>query len=141
MHELDPKRLGRFDVVLMLGIYHLEDPIGALRVTRALTDGVVVVESQLTSSNDPMQVGWGKAGVFKEVDAHWAAVLEPAPEQREDGNPLASYGGVISLVPNRAALLQAVEVAGYREPRMLDAPAHLDPHYVEGHRGIAFARA
>jgi hypothetical protein len=67
-------------------------------------------------------------------------VLVPAAEQREDGNPLASYGGVIRLVPNRAALLQAIEVAGYREPRLLEAPAHLDPQYVEGHRGIAFAR-
>jgi tRNA (mo5U34)-methyltransferase len=141
VHELDPKRLGTFDVVLILGlIYHLEDPIGALRVARALTDGVVVVESQLTSSNNAMLVGWGKAGVFKEVDTHWAAVLEPAAEQREDGNPLASHGGVISLVPNRAALLQAIEVVGYREPRILDAGAHLDPQYVEGHRGIAFAR-
>jgi hypothetical protein len=100
-----------------------------------------VVESQLTSGNQTMRVGWGTAGVFKDVDTHWAAVLEPAAEQREDGNPLASYGGVISLVPNRAALLQALDVAGYREARMLEAPAHLDPQYVEGHRGIGFARA
>jgi hypothetical protein len=82
----------------------------------------------------------GRPEFFKEVDTHGAAVLVPAAEQREDGNPLASYGGVIRLVPNRAALLQAIEVAGYREPRLLEAPAHLDPQYVEGHRGIAFAR-
>jgi tRNA (mo5U34)-methyltransferase len=142
IHDLDPKRLGTFDFVLMLGlIYHLEDPIGALRVARALTDGVVLVESQLTGSNETMPVGWGTAGVLREVETHWAAVLEPAAEQREDGNPLASFGGVISLVPNRAALLQAIEVTGFREPRMLEAPVHLDQQYVEGHRGIAFARA
>jgi tRNA (mo5U34)-methyltransferase len=140
IHDLDPERLGTFDVVLFLGlIYHLENPIGALRVARALTDGLVVVESQLTSENEPMKVGWGQVGIFKDVDTHWAAVLEPATEQRDEGNPLASFGGVLSLVPNRAALLQALEVVGYREPRMLAAPPHADPQYVDGHRGIAVA--
>jgi tRNA (mo5U34)-methyltransferase len=38
--ELDRERLGVFDVVLVLGlIYHLENPVGALRVARALTRG------------------------------------------------------------------------------------------------------
>jgi tRNA (mo5U34)-methyltransferase len=142
VHELDTGRLGRFDVVLMLGlIYHLEDPIGALRVARELTDGIIVVESQLTNSSEPIPVGWGRAGSFQQVDAYWAAVLEPGADQREEGNPLASYGGILSLVPNRAALLQAIEVVGYRDPRLLPAPANSDPQYVQGHRGIVSARA
>jgi SAM-dependent methyltransferase len=140
VHDLDPERHGTFDVVLVLGlIYHLEDPIGALRVIRSLTRGAVVVESQLTSLNDTIAVGWGRVGDFLHVETHWAAVLEPPTEQRD--NPLASFGGVISLVPNRAALLQALEVVGYSEPRMLDPAANGDPQYLEGHRGIAVAVA
>jgi hypothetical protein len=68
-------------------------------------------------------------------------VLEPAEQQEDEGNPLASFGGVVSLVPNRAALLEAMEVAGFRDVLMLDAPGGANPQYVEGHRGIAAGRA
>jgi tRNA (mo5U34)-methyltransferase len=43
----DPVELGTFDVVLFLGVlYHMRDPLGALRRLRALTDGVAVIESE-----------------------------------------------------------------------------------------------
>ena len=139
--ELDPAELGVFDVVLVLGlVYHLENPIGALRAARALTRGTVLVESQLTAHEAPIQVGWGETGVFRPAAGHWAAILEPAADQAQDGNTLASFGGVLSLVPNRAALLEALEVVGYRDARMLDVPPHLNPQYVQGDRGIAVGR-
>jgi tRNA (mo5U34)-methyltransferase len=138
VHELDPERVGAFDVVLMLGlIYHLEDPIGAMRVARRLCRGTIVVESQLTAYNDPIRMGWGQTDVFHDVTTHWAAFRESAPEQEDDGNTLASFGGVVSLVPNRAALLQAMEVAGFQHVRLLDAPPGSDPQYLQGHRAVA----
>ena len=138
---LDPAALGTFDVVLVLGlIYHLENPIGALRVARSLSRGTVVVESQLTAHAEPIRLGWGQTGVYREAPGHWATVLEPATEQDDEGNTLASFGGVLSLVPNAAALLEAMEVVGLRDVRMLDAPAHLNPQYVQGDRGIASGR-
>jgi SAM-dependent methyltransferase len=140
--ELDTQRLGTFDVVLVLGlIYHLENPVGALRTARALTRGTAVVESQLTAHDEPIRLGWGETGVFRESPGHWATVLEPAEQQLDDGNPLASFGGIVSLVPNRAALLEAMEVAGFHDVRMLDAHAQANAQYVEGHRGIAAGRA
>jgi tRNA (mo5U34)-methyltransferase len=139
---LDAATLGTFDAVLVLGlIYHLENPIGALRAARALTRGTAVVESQLTAHQEPIRLGWGETGVFREAAGHWASVVEPAEEQLDDGNPLASFGGVVSLVPNRAALLEAMQVAGFADVRMLDAPGDGNPQYVEGHRGIAAGRA
>ena len=141
VHALDPAALGTFDVVLVLGlIYHLENPIGALRLARALTRGTVVVESQLTSLNEPIRVGWGETDVFKSAEGHWAAILEPAEEQEADGNLLSSFGGLISLVPNAAALQEALNVVGFRDVRMLDAPDDANPQYVQRHRGIAVAR-
>lgn len=112
---LAPSALGTFDVVLVLGlIYHLENPVGALRIARGLTKpgGVVVVESQLTEHPGPMRLGWGETGVYREVPGSWAAVVEPAPEQVDGGNALASFGGVLSLVPNAPGMLEAMEVAG-----------------------------
>src|SRR5262245_3804963 len=49
--ELDPAVLGHYDVVFVLGlIYHVENPMGALRLARACTapGGLCVVETQLT---------------------------------------------------------------------------------------------
>ena len=47
---MDLTRLGTFDVVLFLGvIYHLEQPLQALRRVRQLTRGVAVIESEAVS--------------------------------------------------------------------------------------------
>lgn len=43
---MDLDRLGRFDVVYYFGVlYHMVDPVGALRRLRQVTDGVAVVET------------------------------------------------------------------------------------------------
>jgi tRNA (mo5U34)-methyltransferase len=142
VYNLTPERLGTFDVVLVLGlIYHLEDPFGALRRARALTRGLAVIESQLTTYDEPIVYGWGQAGVYNEAPGHWAAVVEPAAEQEEDGNLLSSFGGVVSLVPNRAALLEAVTATGFRDAQLLEAGPHLNRQYVDGDRAIVVGRA
>ncbi len=46
----DLSALGRFDVVLFLGVlYHLQDPVGALRRLRSVCDGVAVIETEATA--------------------------------------------------------------------------------------------
>ena len=128
--------------MLVLGlIYHLENPVGALRMARALTRGTAVVESQLTAHDEPIRLGWGETGVFRERPATGRPCSSRPSSSTMTGNPLASFGGVVSLVPNRAALLEAMEVAGFRDVRMLDAPAQANAQYVEGDRGIAAGRA
>lgn len=137
--ELDEMALGTFDVTLMLGlIYHLESPIAALRIARGLTRRLCVVESQLTAHDEPIRHGWGVSDHFLEAEGHWAARLEPAEEQTE--NRLASHGGVISLIPNRAALIEAMQVAGFGDVQVVAAlPGH-NAQYVEGHRAIVVGR-
>src|SRR5205085_788167 len=57
---LRPEQLGTFDVVLCLGlIYHLENPVGALRVARGLTGGVCLVETQASVQPGPSRYTWG----------------------------------------------------------------------------------
>jgi SAM-dependent methyltransferase len=146
---LDPQRLRfevadvfdlapgeRFDVVLCLGlIYHLENPIGALRVARALTRGVCIVESQLTEQVEPIRHGWGVTGEFLERPASWAAWYEP----RQSEHPIASHGGVVSFIPNRAALMEALSAAGFAAAEPL-VPSSGNAQYVEGHRLVVAAR-
>lgn len=137
--ELDPNDLGRFDVVLVLGlVYHLEHPAEALRRARALTCSLCVIESQLTRHNTPIVFTDGNADILLEAEASFAALVES--KVRGDGDPLASVTGVMSLVPNRAALEMMARVAGFRHVRYLEPSPHHDPQYLRGDRGVLVAR-
>lgn len=138
VYDVRSDEVGRFDVVLLLGlIYHLEDPIGALRIAKSLTErgGLVVVESQLTRHEVPLRTGIGVTGEHVDEPAAWAARHESPEEQA--GHSVAAYGGVISLIPNRAALTQSLEVIGLRNVSILQPAAHHNPQYRQGDRAVA----
>ena len=126
----------QFDVVLLLGlIYHVEDPVGAFRRARALTKGLMVVESQLTRQIEPIVHGWGTSDSAEAAEGSFATRMELDAES----NPVASSGGVLSLVPNRAALRQMATVAGFSRMEFLVPAAHHNPQYVRGDRGVMLA--
>ena len=55
---MDVQRLGTFDVVLFLGvIYHLEEPLRALRRLRQVTRGVAVIESEAVVLREVRRAG------------------------------------------------------------------------------------
>jgi tRNA (mo5U34)-methyltransferase len=129
--------LEAFDVVLLLGlVYHLENPVGAVRVARALTRSLCVVESQLTRQTAPIEHGWGTTAEALSAEASFAARLE----SDSGANPVASPEGVLSLIPNRAALELMLRVAGFGEVEFLSAAPPLIPQYVGGDRAVALAR-
>jgi tRNA (mo5U34)-methyltransferase len=148
---IDPRRLsfrvadvfdlgdiGQYDVVLCLGlIYHLENPVGALRIARAVTGTVCVVESQLHRHEQPITHGWGISGEFLHQPASWAAYYEEP--QLQEHSSIASYGGLISLVPNRAAVLQALTAAGFGEIRVPPVPEDGNQQYLDGDRLVVAA--
>jgi tRNA (mo5U34)-methyltransferase len=46
--ELDPARIGTFDVVLFLGVlYHMRDPLGALERVSSVTSDLLIVETEV----------------------------------------------------------------------------------------------
>jgi tRNA (mo5U34)-methyltransferase len=50
VYDLSPELVGRFDVVLFLGvIYHLRSPLLALQRVHSVCDGVMYLESQVTT--------------------------------------------------------------------------------------------
>lgn len=134
----DLDHLETFDVVLCLGlIYHLENPVGALRVARQHTRRVCVIESQLVEPGPPLVHGWGGAGGFMQQEAAWASWHEP-PDMQAD-NPIAAHGGVMSFVPNRPALIQACLGAGFSRVEPLPAPPTVNQQYVDGSRLVVAA--
>jgi tRNA (mo5U34)-methyltransferase len=133
--ELDAEALGRFDVVLLLGlIYHLERPLDAVRLARRVTRTVCVIESQLTRQNRPIIRGDGVPNVYHQSAASFAAWVEDEPD-----NPLSSLGGVMSLVPNRAALEAMPRWAGFDHVEFLSPRPEHDLQYVVGDRAIVAA--
>jgi tRNA (mo5U34)-methyltransferase len=134
--DLNVSELGTFDVVLCLGlVYHLENPVGALRIARALTGGICVVESQLTRQNEPIMLGNGRSDIYEESPASYGARVETDWEN----NMLASAGGVVSLTPNRAALLQAAGAAGFAKLEVAQASPEHNRQYVLGDRAVLLA--
>jgi tRNA (mo5U34)-methyltransferase len=135
---LNPDELGTFDVVLCLGlIYHLENPIGALRIARALTRDLCVIESQLTKQDDPIVLGNGQSDLYEESSASYASRVEADWET----NMLASSGGVVSFTPNRAAMLQGAKAAGFTKLEVAPTGPRHNRQYVLGDRAVLLARA
>jgi SAM-dependent methyltransferase len=128
--------LGTFDVVLCLGlVYHLENPVGAIRIARELTRGVCVIESQLTRQTAPIVHGWGESDRYEDAPASFAARFEAD----QDANPLASAAGVISLIPNMAALQQAAEVAGFTRQELAEPASGSNSQFVARDRAVLLA--
>jgi tRNA (mo5U34)-methyltransferase len=132
--ELDPASLGRFDVVLLLGlIYHVENPMGVVRLAQKCTRGLCVIETQLTRQREPIVHGNGRAEELHEAAGSFAVVIEAGD------NPLASTGQVLSLVPNRTAFADMAKIAGFASVEFATARDDHNPQYVRGDRAVIFA--
>src|SRR4030095_11900604 len=81
----DPK--GSYDLTLFLGVlYHLENPMGALRQLKRITQKLCILETQLTRFNAAVESGWGRESEFLQLPGSLAIYLETDMEQ----NRLAS---------------------------------------------------
>jgi tRNA (mo5U34)-methyltransferase len=100
IHELDPDRIGTFDLVLCLGvIYHLRDPFGALQHVAAVTRGLLILETE----GDMLDI------------RRPAAAFYPADELNRDGTNWWGF--------NRAALVGILTAVGFRDVRIAHCPS------------------
>lgn len=117
VHALDPARLGQFDLVLMLGlIYHLENPIGALRTARALTRHMCVVETQVVPGMSGM-VDYGSYRFVRPLKGSFGII----DETDDTHGPEASTTG-ISLVPSLEALFWIMRKIGFARVELVPPP-------------------
>lgn len=90
-HDITEARLGRFDIVLFLGVlYHLRDPLSVLDRVAEVTSDLLIVETA--------------------VDLTWVRrpVLAFYPERELNDDPTNWFG------PNPAAVLAMIRGAGFR---------------------------
>ena len=117
IHALDAAEIGAFDVVLMLGLlYHLENPIGALRVCRALCRNLCLIETQIVPGMSGF-VDYGGYQYVRPLKGSFGIVDETA----DTHGPEASITG-ICLVPSLEALLWILEQVGFGSAEVLEPP-------------------
>ena len=120
IHSLDPNAVGQFNVVLMFGlIYHLENPVGALRVARALTapGGICIIETQVV----PGLTGWADYGSYRFVRPLKGS-FSIIDETDDTHGPEASTTG-ICLVPSLDALRWILGKLGFTRVEEVPVPA------------------
>ena len=126
-----------YDLTLFLGLlYHIENPMGALRHLRKITQKLCILETQLTRFNGPVESGWGSESKFLHLPGSLAIYLETDMEQ----NRLASYR-TLSFIPNSAAVRQMLEAAGFSAVVQVEALPGMNPQYLRSDRGIFLAFA
>ena len=125
---MDLAPLGAFDVVLFLGvIYHLEEPLRALRRLRQLTRGVAVIESEAVwlpaSDNQPLWQFGGGARLNHDPTIFWVPTAEglqamclaagfsaaeivsgPPPDERRGSLRSINYRAVVHAFPPAGGL-------------------------------------
>jgi len=117
LFDIGPERWGSFDIVLNLGlIYHLENPVGALRISRALTRRVCLVETQV-APNLSGPLDWGHYEFVKPMQGSFAVI----DETEETHGPEMSTAG-ICLAPSVEALLWIMRKVGFDRVELLKPP-------------------
>ena len=118
VHAVTAQEFGLHDLVLCFGlIYHLENPVGALRVARALTRKLCVVETQVV----PGLTGWVDYGSYRFVRPLKGS-FGIIDETEETHGPEASTTG-ICLVPSVEALVWIMQRIGFSRVEVLPVPA------------------
>jgi hypothetical protein len=117
VHDLGAGDPGVFDVVLMLGLlYHLENPVGALRTCRELCRGLCVIETQVV----PGMTGFVDYGSYRYVRPLKGS-FGIIDETGETHGPEASITG-ICLVPSLEALTWLLLKVGFSRVDVLEPP-------------------
>lgn len=117
IHALNSENTGQFDVVLMLGLlYHLENPIGALRTCRELCRNLCVIETQIVPGMTGF-VDYGSYQYVRPLKGSFGII----DETRETHGPEASITG-ICLVPSLDALVWILHKVGFSRVDVLEPP-------------------
>ena len=117
IHELEQEQMGQFDVVLMLGLlYHLENPIGALRICRSLCKNLCLIETQLVPGMSGY-VDFGSYQYVRPLKGSFGII----DETEETHGPEASITG-ICLVPRLDALVWILHKVGFSDVTVLEPP-------------------
>jgi tRNA (mo5U34)-methyltransferase len=130
LFDVSQAEVGAFDVALFLGVlYHLDNPVGALRIARAACRSVCVIETQVARSSGPLDCLWGSG----------AARSGPGIAVVRSDDVHVGGGHDIVLVPTLEALLDMIHAAGFRSLAVSVADPDDFVQFVDLDRVVVFA--
>jgi len=131
LFSLTPKKTGTFTLTLFLGIlYHLNNPMDALRVARSITESVCVVETQVLVGSSKLECTWGCSTTKKSGPG--IAVL-PSDENHFFGK------NSLTFVPSIEALYIMLFSVGFSRIYQCIPPKMVHEQYRNNDRIILFA--
>ena len=117
LNDLRAGELGQFDITLMLGLlYHVENPVGAIRLARSLTRKACIIETQVVPNMTGV-VDWGSFQFQRPLVASFGIIDETA----ETHAPEASTTG-ICVTPSYEALLFLMRKLGFARIERVPVP-------------------
>jgi tRNA (mo5U34)-methyltransferase len=128
LEDLDPARVGRFDVTLCFGIlYHLENPVLGLRRIAEVTDGLIVVETALVT--DRADEPYWRMDIVDPVDL----------DDRVASTGLWRTEKVCQLAPTARAIEDVLGFLGFEAERLEPPPDSWEP-FLDGRRAAFLGR-
>ncbi len=138
IEEVDESTVGRFDVTFCFGaLYHLENPVAGMRRLAAVTDRVMLVDTQVMRKPPLL------AGKRFRKQALWRMVTPSmlGEDARAASTTLwRDRPDLIEFVPNRRAVVTLLKRLGFDRVRRLKPVARgLEKRYVAGGRATFLA--
>jgi len=141
IYNLRREKYGEFDITLCLGIiYHLENPILALRRVREVTKQYCIIDTQ-TLRFDPskedkneIETTWGTDKTIWKTESVFGIFEEP--------NILLEGASTTGLtcVPNKAALFKILKYVGFSDVILVEPPENAFEQYANKERVIIIAK-
>jgi tRNA (mo5U34)-methyltransferase len=126
---IDTVKYGRFDIVLMMGlIYHLENPIGAIRNAAIMTKNVLLLETQI-SPGISSKIDWGTYHRQKKIEGVFSLI----DETQEIKNPLSSITG-FALCPSKDLVFWLLLKLGFSRVELVAVPEDGNEQLLSGKR-------
>ena len=134
--EMQPDRLGQFDLTLFLGVlYHLENPMRALRNISAITKELCIVETQVMGEVKG-SVEWGAQSWTRPYQGV-LAVIDESDEFHADNREAGATPLV--MCPSPVALRTMLTHAGFRRVEMIQPAPGAYEQLARGKRVVCAA--
>ena len=136
IEELDPASLGARELVLFLGVlYHLENPMRALRNLSAITSELCVIETQVVDEVEG-EVEWGA----REWTRPYQGVLALIDEGGEFYADNTETGhSPVATCPSPKGLTFMLKQAGFQRVEFVEPPAGAYEQHARGKRVVCAA--
>lgn len=132
LFDLDASEVGEYDITLFLGIlYHLENPMGALRKVRSVTKNFCVIETQVARTSPQLEILNGSDTTPKKGGG---IGVFPADENH------VQNGMSVAIVPTLNALYQMLYAAGFKRLYLCVPPSTMYEQYPDFDRVVIFAQ-